>query len=315
MCHKLLISILFCCFCLSGLVKASEYDLDISQSEISVEVSRNGDGNYEYVYTVVASPNNKSKITSLMIDVSCEAEDYGTFRFSEPDDPRFMGNVSTDLKHVPIQPFMKYGQFGGPAVTVDNFVSWPMSLKPGETATGARIVSPMAPGLRTYSIFPSTFKAYQDTVITGVKRFVNEDDYISQGAIIGPSCPNALNDLFNGSTSRHGETRQINELITYSSPQSRDVVLSKAESLLILEIHYSRQIDAKTFVAKPEAYKKYFSPVPGTSQTVKIKLEDIDTENSPFRLVLSVYPIDNRTPLETIKPLRADTDIFRVRFR
>jgi len=98
------------------------------------------------------------------------------------------------------------------------------------------------------------------------------------GVILGPACPSALppgtEPYFFPGTNKHAkESNEINQLLSYEAPLVDKFHVDKNVKETEMIIHYDENIDPKSFKVKPKKLRKYFNPVPGTTQCLNLPLK------------------------------------------
>lgn len=163
---------------------------DISNTVIKVEVTRE-QGLYKYVYTLVNPGTNLGTINNLMIDLSCDINFPDVAIPADSKRNGYIGDSSTDGKHVPIEVFAAYGTSNAYGVTKDNHALWGLYLQPGNQVTNIWLLSPAPPGERTYIVEP-----YMDNAEPWDYSSVSEgdptvpwiEDFTISGNVVGPAC-------------------------------------------------------------------------------------------------------------------------------
>lgn len=264
-------------------------DDDISATNIESSATMNAEGLYVYTYDVVASSQNTGSVLQLDIDVSCdEIPDARGFSASDFESVAFSA-LSEDDKYVPVAVYVPYGQAARGGVSQSNAVTWLLALNPGESSTGLKLVSPYPPGDRAYVLRPSEAYRHAEYDYSGVDETGDDDgtsevpgvdDWSVRGVTVGPACPGEEyppgggGDKFAGSD-KGGESDQQNSLLTYSAPLRDQMHTEGGVASVIMTIHYSSDIDPKSFKVTPErnGLKSIFHPVAGGSETVEIPLD------------------------------------------
>ena len=289
-----LLSLVSACPATAELKDPYTRDDDLSYSIVNVETQVRSDGQYLYSYEVHSPELNTGYILSFAIDLSCDAPlaSPGFNPEQEEFDPSagFPDSYSTDGNHVPVLVEADWGQAAGKDIRADNHVDWAVTLEPGQSSTGLRLISPYPPGARTYVLAASeTYKWEEydyDSVAWGADAtdaLPWSDDWTVTGMTTGPACPgeeypdNGGGDdgtRFPGALFE-GETDELNQLLTYSEPLQDQFHSADGARELEMVIHYHADIDPKTFVVTPQRHGigKLFHPVPGTSETVRLPLD------------------------------------------
>lgn len=258
-------------------------DEDISATQVLVDVQQQSDGLYRYRYSVESPISNKGKILSFSVDLSCDVAfepvdlPYPVGREGYTD-PKSLADNSLDVgMHTPSAVSADYGNASSYGVSLESKANWLISLEPDGMRTGLQIVSPVEPGLREYTLIPSMY-----TVIGGwdYPSFEGDPsvpwipDFTVTGMIPGPGCPGVTppigDDYFPG-TER--EPAEVNKLLTYSTPQQDRWHVEADVNEVEIKIHYSDDIDPKTFKVQPGWARSQFKPVPGGTDTVVLPLK------------------------------------------
>lgn len=269
-------------------------DDDISHAVVSVDVQVRSDGQYVYEYEVHSPELNTGYVSALIIDISCDdsLSPPGFNPDTETFDPSagLPSSFSPDGKHVPAIIEAEWGQAGITGIQADNRASWGVTLEPGQSATGLRMISPNGPGSRMYTLNSSEDYKWgeydYDSVAWGTDATDTlpwGDDWTVTGMTTGPACPgeeypdNGGGDdgtRFPGALFA-GETDELNQLLTYSRPLQDQLHQADGARELEMVIHYHADIDPKTFVVTPQRHgiSKLFHPAPGTSETVRLPLD------------------------------------------
>jgi len=71
-------------------------------------------------------------------------------------------------------------------------------------------------------------------------------------------------------------------------------------------IHYSYDISEKSFKVTPAHYKKYFSPQPGTHETVSLPIKN---KGKHVRLILTAHSKDQSKKVKHANSGRKTTDV------
>jgi hypothetical protein len=246
-------------------------DEDISGTSVDVSVEQRNDGFYEYVYTISAPESNKGEALSFSIDLSCN-KSFEAVAFPEAQDPDAQ-NLSEDGHHAPVQVYGTYGQAVMPAVSVVNEGTWLIGARPATTITGARILSPMPPTDRQWSMSPS-----MDTEGWDYSPYDEDDptvpwieDFTVFGMAKGPGCEAAPSSKRFPGTTR--EPAKVNELLTYAKPMRDRWHAEEGEGSVTFDIFYSDRIDPATFKVQPGWARNAFHPEPGTHEEVVLPLK------------------------------------------
>lgn len=248
-------------------------DEDLSNTELNVEVTQEK-GLYKYVYTVINPTENLGTINNLMIDLSCDLEFPDADIPVNDERPGYIGDLSPDGTHVPVEVFAGYGTSNTYGVTKNNYALWGVYLPPGNQVTNIYILSPAPPGERTYIIEP-----YMDNSEPWDYSTVSEDDptipwiddFTVSGNVIGPAC-----SLDKPGYERYQGTGEepfnINGLLSYVTPEHDPVNITSEHETVKFHIYYSESIQKKSFSAKLNGIdiRNRFNPVPGTNEIVEL---------------------------------------------
>ena len=260
-------------------------DENISATEVVSEVSVNAEGHFVYTYDIRSSLANSGEILSFVIDIGCEqaadSQGFNPGDYPSDADP----NYSEDGKHIPVAVDAPWGQAAAYGVGMKNTVSWLVVIKPGEERTGLMLISPYPPGSRAYELTPSVRYNEEQWDYSEVEEDDPEvpwmPDWTVTGMTTGPACPGEEDPddgepdaRFDGSLFA-GQSEELNKLLTYSQPLRDQFHVEEGTREIEMTIHYSEDIDRRTFRVTPERNKlrRLFNPRPGTSETVRIPLD------------------------------------------
>lgn len=298
-------------------------DEDISGTQVNVSVQRLPSGIYEYRYDLVSPATNKGEISNFAVDAKC-ALDFGQINFQESSDPKFRIDASRDSQHVPLQVYHVEDATGqtlaGPAsISFDDKIVWFLAMTPGDKVSGLRVLSPAPPGPRQYQLTVAMDTA--DLAPDGIGYDYSEElandpatpwiqDFSVTGLITAPACafaPPEAQPVFPGNGD---ESAAINNLLTYSAPLRDRFVVGPDVTTLAMTIHYSPDIDPKTFKVEPGWARKLFNPQPGQSETVVLPL---DHKRDLFKL--EVHTAKDQTPRKDndLDFSFKDRDVFEIR--
>jgi len=174
-----------------------ELNLDLSLTKVSVTVTKLDNEFWEYLYDIHSPAGNKGKISSFSIDMEC-AKTQVYPKWPEAPDPSFSNNGQMG-KHTRAMVYAPYGIASFPRITRHNRATWAVSIEPGESASGLRVISPSAPGVRKFKLEPSQeWKLYdyefKGKLVHGERvNIPHPDDFIVVGEIDGPSCEEKRN--------------------------------------------------------------------------------------------------------------------------
>ena len=307
-----------CLVLLAGVVSAEElkdprYRVeDIYDTKVSAVVNRLPNGIYEYIYTLESGKNNTAEVASFSVDIGCN-EPPSIVNIGISPDTKFIGDLSTDGRHVQVQLYQSWGNAVIPGISIDNRANWMLALKPGKTASGHKILSPSPPGPRTYEIAPyidsegwdyETYSPDSDDDVLWIP------DFVVTGQVTGPSCGQI--EKYAGSNSWGQEPREINQLLSYKKPTKNQFGFSRAETGFGMVIHYAYNIDPKTFKVEPTYLRKYFHPSPSTSEDIYLNINSDFSKNKAGKgkIKLSIRAIDFNEGKKNMK----DTDVFYLHF-
>jgi hypothetical protein len=129
-------------------------DEDISGTVVAVDIERDALGHFVYKYRVSAPARNLGSVLSLDVDLSCrEVGDRGRLPTQRADGVIFR-NASLNARHAPVNIDADFGAAGIFGIDVDNQAGWLLSLDPGQTVRGLRLISPNPPVRRGYVLLP-----------------------------------------------------------------------------------------------------------------------------------------------------------------
>lgn len=302
---------------------------DISATQISVTVRRLEGGLYEYIYDLNSPTTNKGKIATFNVDISCDL-DFPPHVYPDPPD-QYPGRISPlATGYVPVRAYRAVAADGktlaGTAnISESNAVYWGIYGEPGYSAPGMRVVTPAPPGPRRYEIHVDMETDDIEPDGTGWDYRGAEDDptipwlddFLVVGMTTGPACalpppPGEQQQppppRFAGTPNR--ESVAINDLLTYSAPLRDRFHVAAGVGSVEVKIHYSSDIDPKTFKVEPGWAKNLFHPVAGGSETVHLPLKD---KKSLFQL--EVRSTKDKTPRkgDELDQSYKDRDVFEIR--
>lgn len=266
----LVIMLLLCPMVAWGQLKDPQFrNEDISGTAIQATVNSLNNGFYEYIYNVQFPKENMGSVLTVELDITCNL-DFGEVYFPEPPDEG-VRYLSPDGAHTPVQ--LNDHERTTPAVTVRNFAKWGVHGDPGSPAITLRLISPALPTSRHYEIWP-----YMSTTGWDYPELEDHpeipwvDDFKITGYITGPACDtSAPTPVFPGN--RQGfETEEANQLLTYREPMRDRWHADEGQESVTFTIVYADTIDPDTFNASPGWARSYFTPRPGTEETVELPL-------------------------------------------
>lgn len=304
-------------------------DEDISATSLLVTTRRLENGFYEYVYDVVSPSSNLGTLSVYGVDVGCEL-DFGNVGFPEPP-YKYVRRDASDGKHVPVQ---AYGgirsdtgrQGGGAGISLSNQVIWTVNLRPGNSIQGLRILSPAPPGPRAYrfTVDMNVDDLEPDGSGWNYPAFQDDDtvpwipDFEVRGITTGPACalpppneppPPPSGGTFAGSAER-SESDAVNRLLSYTAPLRDRFHVEPGVTMVTMTIHYSAEIDPKTFRVEPGWARPLFNPSAGATETVVLPLRD---KKSLFQL--EAKSVKDKVPRkrDELDQSYTDRDVFEVR--
>lgn len=244
-------------------------DEDISATDVEVSVTRLPSGFYSYIYSLAASEENKGDVTSFVVDVACETAP-GSVEFPEPPSSLYIVYASENGLHAPFQMYHSPTGSTGMMISVDNRVVFGVDMEPGEQHSGFRILSPYAPADREYELAAAWgFLGYDYDSITDeeMQTVPWKHDFTVKGMTKGPGCSTELEPpaLFVGNPAE-----PYNNLLQYASPAQS--AFHTDGNTVTFDVHYSTGLQPEIFKVEPGWAQRYFTPVPGTNQVVKLKL-------------------------------------------
>ena len=156
-------------------------DEDLSQTVVTGWYIERPDGLYEYHYHVESPVENKGRILSFQLDISCDNPDRkGVGLIMIP-------GLSHDGKYVSVGAIDDdYNPRIGPRVSADNRAHWLANIGPGESKKYS-LVSPEKPAYRTYILHPAVQTDGWDYSGRHAE-FPWIEDWIATGTTIGPRC-------------------------------------------------------------------------------------------------------------------------------
>ena len=230
---------------------------------------------YRYEYSVNSPTTNLGVINNFLIDISCDI-DFGDVEIPVPNERLgYLGNKSSDGKHVPAEVFAAYGTSNAYGITKSNHALWGLYITPGNKVEPIWILSPAPPGPRNYFMEPFL---NNDPSVWDYSGYEEDDpnvpwieDFTITGTITGPACKTdePSGDLFKGTGK---EPFNINGLLQYSEPVSDPLYVKTSNEAIQITIHYSKSIQKQSFKAKlnGEDISGMFKPLPGTNETVTV---------------------------------------------
>ncbi|MDX1444238.1 MAG: hypothetical protein R3270_10790 [Gammaproteobacteria bacterium] len=292
-------------------------DFDISGTEISVEVTQ-GPGYYEYVYTFAAPETNIAKAVSFWLDTSCaeQLEDHevaGLF-------PNHSGaNFVSEFESVPYMPvlgLLPNGKQKLMDVSVSGHLPRWVMAEPGDTKT-VRFRSTGAPVPRHYGL-SSDVKYYEriDWPESGhIPGLPSEFDFEIKGVIAGPGCEinppaQAAEPRFRGANLRT-EFASAQDVLTYSQPLRNRLHVKEGQEYVAFRVNYAATLDPATFETCPAEAARYFNPVPGGSETVRIPLSQARNFLTLAARAAGEPPLQPKHDRVSHSPI--DVDVFEFR--
>lgn len=316
---KLFTSFLLCFLCVANIYAETLRDPrfrdeDISMAIISSSYKQLPDGMYEYLFNIESPELNKGTIAHFSLDVSCNTT-FSPTVFSEPPIGNFFTNDSSDGLHLPLQAYGVMYYTYGMGITGDNRLVWGVGIEPGKKAIGYRVLSPVRPGKIRYILEPRMDVDGWDYHTYSVETDEVPDlpDFVTTGIVDGPVCP-GNSDMFSGSNYKRSEPSRINNLLRYSEPSKDRFHVKNGTKEVKFTIHYSEEMDPKTFNVEPGYIKHFFNPVPGISQTVMLplKMNGKDSKKAKFKFearMIGVATGKDKTKADRMK----DKDEFEIR--
>lgn len=292
-------------------------DEDISASLLSVEYFTRSDGLMEYVYSINNPLGNKGILSTLLLDLSCEAKfEYVNLPYANGKEG-YMGGVTISTpKHTPAAIHADYGSAASYGITENNAALWGLYHLPGKSITGLRLISSAKPGMRNYSLAPYmdndaswNYPEEPDPTIPWIH------DFTITGMIAGPGCPGVTKPL--SKTTRYQgsfydvKQNDINNLLSYRIPQRDLFHVVSGTKETTLHIFYGKDIDANTFKVEPVWMKKYFNPIAGANELVILPLKKV---RNNIKLSVDTIKAKGMIRNDTISPYSYnDTDKFEIR--
>lgn len=278
-------------------------DIDISHTRIEVAIERGQAGFYSYVYSLTAPLENKGTVTSLDIDIHCDAAP-DSYVFPEPPTSLRWSYGASGI-HAPVQIYPSPTGSAYMSIGNDNRVHFATFSEPGESHTGFRILSPHPPVDRSYQLRVHwTTGDYDYSNLTDEEwdQLSTRDEFWVTGMTKGPGC-SALPEppaLFPG-TGNHPDEH----LLQYAAPL-QSAFHTDADSVTF-DIHYADDMIAESFKVEPAWARRFFNPLAGSNQVVELKLHP---GMNQFRFLAERVLQENETASK-FKPI--DGDLFMIR--
>lgn len=296
----------------------STRDEDISFTQVNVDIQQNQEGNYIYRYSVTSPPENKGKVASIAIDLSCDANfdnfepSYSVGKEGHIDLNQFSELIALkEGEHSPADVSADYGSAGPHGISIENDARWGIVLKPGESTMGLQIISPAEPGMRIYTLEPSMETFGWDYPEDPDPAHPWIEDFTVYGMIAGPGCPGVTPpvdiDYYPGT---EFGPKDLNGLLTYSTPLKDRFHVDAEINEVEITIHYSKLIDPKTFKVEPGWARPFFNPEPGGSDTVMLHLKQAMNK---FKFKVSPNKVKGPRKGNEEHYSYHDTDLFEIR--
>lgn len=280
-------------------------DEDISATAVSVDVMLLDSGFYDYVYTLTTPLTNLGTISEFSVDIAC-ATAAESVAFPEPPTTYPWDYRSADRRHAPLQPYPSPTGAAWMTIGTRNRLVFPMTMEPGESHTGFRILSPYPPADRGYELRINwTVGDYNYPSLTEeeLDRAPVRDDFWVNGMTKGPGCSRlpAPAALFEGTRDEPDD-----DVLRFATPARS--AFHTQDATVDLDVYYAADLDPESFDVKPESLMPFFAPVPGTHQIVTLKL-------SPGVNRISLYAERARDETADMPPGPApfDVDTFMIR--
>jgi len=272
-------------------------DEDISGTRVKVDYHQRADGLWVYEYNASAPTSNKGTVSTLYIDLRCDVH------FEDADLPyTSSGTEGYDGIHntKPITPTAVQSDWGASAgwgIGVHNTAYWMVTMKPGESESNNRLISPAAPGLRVYTLVPQFFVLGWDYPRIPDPTLPREQDFYVNGVIAGPGCPGEIPPVdkpsFPGTVHPTERDENLNGLLSYTQPLKDRVRVPAGTREVKLSIRYRDDLDPKSFKVQPGWARHFFHPQPGTQETVSLPLK---AHKSRHRFFLEAHPVKTAPP-------------------
>ncbi len=250
-------------------------DEDISGTKVTVDYSRRPDGLYSYKYTLVSPATNLGIIGEFAVDLKCD-KTFSGYKLPAPPASKDYHSSYANTAYSPSMVYSGEQQAFSYGIAIDGQAMWAVFESPNGRRTDLEIVSPAAPGWRTYTLWPHMRTdgwAYTDPPAPGTPWI---ETFMVFGIIAGPGCPGVTPPVelpsFDGSAWPN-EADDTNKLLTYRAPLVSSWHADAAAQSFEMEVVYADDIDPKTFRVTPGWLRAYFDPQPGTSQKVSIPLK------------------------------------------
>ena len=156
-------------------------DEDLSQTVVAGRYVERPDGLYEYHYHVESPVENKGRILTFKLDISCNDPVINSSGLVA------VSSISDNGKHISIgAPDENYNDFIGPKISAKNYTHWFAGIDPGQSRSFV-LISPELPAYRDYELSPSVQTDGWDYSGRHAE-FPWIEDWIATGTTIGPRC-------------------------------------------------------------------------------------------------------------------------------
>lgn len=287
-------------------------DEDISGTALHVVIAQRNDGFYSYKYQLTSSAENKGRVNSFLLDLTC-GKSFEPVTLPVPFRPNFGGNLAPAGSVTPAVVLGAPSEVDTYGIAIHGYAMFGLALDPGETVAELEIVSPAEPGMRSYLLKPWmdngpewAYPEEPDPTIPWIPHFT------VTGSIAGPGCPGVtpLPDSGRFAGTVRNETDDVNALLTYSGVDKDRWHVSADSNDFTFTIHYSDFIDAKTFKVEPGWARRFFKPEAGASETVHLPLKNA---MNMFHVEASNESWNGVNKSDEDKRRVTDRDVFEIR--
>lgn len=162
-------------------------DWRLSDTMVTVAITRRADGMHEYRYSLFSAPSNKGTIASFEVDIFC-ASKPGDATLTGSGEPA-QGRNDATARHAPAQLEAGNGAFT-PVISPAGWATWSMSVAPGTQGPELRIISPAPPGARLFFLRPDMSNSGQADAQEkkGSLSDTQKAGFAVMGLITGPLC-------------------------------------------------------------------------------------------------------------------------------
>jgi len=252
-------------------------DEDISGTQVKVDYHQRSDGLWVYEYSLTAPDSNKGTVDILSVDLRCDVQFKQTSLPYTPSGTEGYNGLHNTKPITPTAVQSDWGASGAWGIGTDNSAYWLLGVKPGESLSNNRLISPAAPGLRVYTLEPQFFVVGWDYPRIPDPTLPREQDFYVNGVIAGPGCPGEVPPVekpsFPGTVHPTERDENLNGLLSYTQPLKDRVRVPAGTPDVKLTIRYREDLDPKSFKVQPGWARHFFHPAPGTEETVNLPLK------------------------------------------